>query len=80
MGSSSSSSSLLSTSGDVTMTSQCGPPTTSPSLLDRGRGGGRQLFLDHSVGAMMGNHMEEEKTMDREEEGNFAFSIRHQQR
>ena len=68
-------SSSPSTSGDATTTSQRSPPTSSPSSSDRGRGGD-----DDDCWAMMGNHMEEEKTMDREEEGNFAFSIRHRQR
>jgi hypothetical protein len=58
-------------SGDVTTTSQRGPPTTSKSSLDRGRGEGG----DDDCWAMMGNHMEEETMMDREEEGNSAFSI-----
>ena len=61
------------TSGDVTTTSQRGPPTTSPSLSDRGRGGGD----NGNCWVIMGHHMEEEMTMDQEEEGNFAFSIRH---
>ena len=53
------------TSGDAT--------TTIPVFVGPWEGGGVD---DNDFWAMMGNHMEEETTMYREEEGNSAFSIR----